>query len=140
MTYYMISLVITFNNISLNQSIIYAYYFVLDSLPFWYTKSHLFIVKKCTCCYPICWEVFHPLSYLLELTFFPLHPSLPPYNYWAVGYTSLFWIKLLVKTRKAWWPSVWLTGRSKYGHYGKSMSQFILYLYIDLVEWLIWLL
>ena len=82
------------------------------------------------------WEVFHLSSYLLRLIS-PSSPPLPLYNYWIVSYTSLLWIKLPVGTRRAWWPSAWLVRCSKYGHYGKSTSWFIVYLCMDLVRWLI---
>ena len=83
-----------------------------------------------------CWEALHPSSYLLGLIS-PPPPPLPPYDYWAVGYTSLLRIKPPVGTRRAWWPSIRLAGRSKYGHCGKSTSRFIVYLRMDLVRELI---
>ena len=136
----MISFVITSNNILLSSPIAFAYHLVPDGLPFWYIKPHLSIVEKRTRLYPIYWEAFYLTSYLLGFTFLPLPPSLPPYDYWAVGYTSLFWIKSPVGTRRAWWPSVRLARRSKYGHCGKSTSRFIVYPRMNLVGWLIQLL
>ena len=133
----MILLVITSNNILLSPLIAFAYHLVLDGSLFWYTKPHPSIVEKCTSRYPIYWKALHPLLYLLGFTSFSLPPLLLPYNYWAVGYTSLFWIKPPVETRRAWWPSARLTRRSKYGHCGKSTSRFIVYLRMDLVGWLI---
>ena len=133
----MISLVITSNNIPLSLSIALAYHLVPDGSPFWYTKPHLSIVEKRTSRYPICWEAFHLSSYLLEFNSPPLPPPLPLYNYWAVGYTNLLWIKPLVGTRKAWWPSARLAECSKYEHCGKLTSWFIVYLRMDLVIWLI---
>ena len=93
MTYYVISLVITSNDIPLSPPIALAYHLVLDGSPFRYTKPHLSIVEKCTSRYPICWKALHPPSYLLGFTsaLFPLPLLL--YDYWAVGYTSLLWIK-----------------------------------------------
>ena len=43
----MILLVIISNNILLDLPIIFIYHFVLDSLSFQYTKSHLFIIENC---------------------------------------------------------------------------------------------
>ena len=137
MTYHVILLVITSNNIPLSPSIALAYHLVPDGSPFQYTKLHPSVVEKCISRYPICWEALHPSSYLLGLTSPPPPPPLPPYDYWVVGYPSLLWIKPPVGTRKAWWPSVWLTECSKYKHYRKSTSWFILYLRINLVGWLI---
>ena len=134
---HVISFVITSNDILLSPPIALTYHLVPDGSFFWYIKPHLSVVEKCTSRYPIGWKTLHPSSYLLRLTSSP--PFLPPslYNYWTAGYTSLFWIKPLVGTRKAWWPSARLAGRSKYGNCGKSTSQFIVYLCIDLVGWLI---
>ena len=137
MTYHVISLVITSNNILLSPPIALAYYLVLDGSPFWYTKPYLSIVEKRISRYSICWEALHLSSYLLGFTSSPPPLPLPPYNYWAIGYTSLLWIKPPVRTRRAWWPSAQLAGRSKYGYCGQSTSRFIVYLYMDLVRWLI---
>ena len=54
MTYHMISLVITSNNILLSPPIALAYHLVPDGLPFQYTKPHSFIIEKRTSRYPIC--------------------------------------------------------------------------------------
>ena len=137
MTYHVISLVITFNDIPLSLPIALAYHLVPDGSLFWYTKPHPSNIEKRISRYPICWEALYPSSYLLGFTSPPPPPLFPPYNYWVVGYTSLLWIKPPVRTRKTWWPSVRFAGRSKYGHCGKSMSWFIVYLRIDLVGWLI---
>ena len=111
----------------------------------YHIQQHFTKSTNCTCLSPCSWrltflidQTLHPSSYLLGFTSPPSSPPLPLYNYWAVGYTSLFQIKPLVGTRKAWWPSVRLAGCSKYGHYGKSTSWFIVYLHMDLVGWLIW--
>ena len=99
-----------------------------------YSWRLIFLIHQTLSIY--CWEALHPSSYLLELISPPLF-LLPPYNYWAVGYTSLLWIKPPVGTRRTWWPSVRLAERSKYGHCRKLMSWFIVYLRMDLVRWLI---
>ena len=132
MTYHVILLIITSNDIPLSPPIALAYHLVPDGSSFWYTKLHPSIVEKCTSRYSIYWKTLHPLSYLLEFTSPPLL-LLPPYDYWAVGYTSLLRIKPPVGTRKAWWPSARLARRSKYGHCGKSTSWFIVYLRMDLI-------
>ena len=137
MTYHVILLVITSNNIPPSPPIALAYHLVLDDSPFQYTKPYLSIIEKRTSRYLICWETLHLSLYLLGFTSPPSPPPLLPYDYWAVGYTSLFRIKPPVGTRRAWWPSAWLAGRSKYGHYEKLTSRFIVYLYMDLVGWLI---
>ena len=133
----MILLVITSNDISLSLLIPLAYYLVLDGSPFWYIKPHPSIIEKRISRYLICWEALHPSSYLLGFTSPLPSPPFSPYNYWAVGYTSFFWIKPPVGTRKTCWSSARLVGRSKYGHCRKLTSWFIVYLRMDLVGWLI---
>ena len=141
MTYHVILLVITSNDIPLSPLIVLTYHLIPDGSPFWYTKPHPSIIEKRTSRYPICRKALHPSLYLLEFTS-PPPPSLPfpPYNYWTVGYTSLLRIKPPVGTRRTWWPTARLARRSKYGHCGKSISRFIVYLRMDFVGWLIWLL
>ena len=138
MTYHVISLVITSNDIPLSPTIALAYHFVSNGSPFWYTKPHPSIVEKRTSRYPICWEALHPSSYLLGFTSPPPFLLLLPYNYWTVSYTNLLRIKPSIGTRKAWWPSAQLVGCNNYGHCRKSTSWFIVYLRMDLVGWLIW--
>ena len=137
MNYYVILLVIISNNILLSPPIALANHLIPNGSLFWYTKPNPSNVKKRTSQYSIYWEALHPSLYLLGFTSLPPPPPLPPYNYWAVGYTTLLWIKPPVGIRRAWWPSARLAGRNKYGHCGKLTSWFIVYLYMDLVKWLI---
>ena len=64
MTYYVIMLAITSNDIPLSPLIAFVYHFVPDDSPFQYTKPHPFIVEKHSIRYHTCWD-----SLLLFLLF-----------------------------------------------------------------------
>ena len=80
MTYNVILLVITSNNIPSGPPIAFIYHLIPDGSPFQYIKPHPSIVEKRTSRYSICWKVLHSSSYLLGFTSLP-PPPLPPYNY-----------------------------------------------------------
>ena len=121
MTYYVISLIIIFNNISPSLLITLTYHLFFNGSLFWYTKLHLSIVGNCFYYIALLRSVLAVIlfvgkrtihhSILLGLISFPLLP-LPPYDYLTVSYTSYFWIKPSVGTRKAWWLIAWLAEHS----------------------------
>ena len=145
--HHIILLIIISNNISSKLSIALIYYLVLDNslflihqtlfIYYWKLAFLYCIIEKRISYYLIYWKVFYLSLYLLKLTSSPLFLILL-YDYWAIGYISLFQIKFLVEIRKTWWPNTRLIGYSKYGYCKKMIFQFIAYLYINLVIWLIW--
>ena len=129
MTYNVILFVITFNNILLSPPIVFTYYFVFDCSPFWYTKTHPSIIEKHFIYHHIDWDL---------LFFFFFYFCFMIIEQLAIQ--VFFRSKPQVGTRKAWWLSVRLAERNKYGHCMKLTSWFIIYLHLDCIRWLIWLL
>ena len=115
----MISLVI------ISPPIALIYHFVSDGLPFRYIKPHPSIVGNCLSYIALLRSIPAVILFvekrtirhyiLLGLASTLLPPPLPLYNHWAVGYTSLLWIKSLAGTKKAWWLITRFAGCSRYG-------------------------
>ena len=126
-TRHVISFVIISNDIPLSPPITPTYHLIPIGLYSWYTKPYpsivgnwlsyiallrsgpavILLLESAPSVIVLCWD---SLLFLLLL--------LPPYNHWAVGYTSLLRIKPPAGTRRAWWPITRLAGRSKYGTVG----------------------
>ena len=89
MIYYVILLVIPFNNILQSLPIVLTNYPIflisqISSIYYWKLSFLYYIIRNYTSRYLIYWKAYNLLFYLLRLIF-PFFLSFLPYNYWAVG-------------------------------------------------------